>query len=45
MIKSKISEIPTKKTFTCFDCGHKYTIKLAKKAKTTIPKCCKNCSR
>ena len=45
MIKSKISEIPTKKTFTCFDCGHRYTIKLAKKVKSALPKYCKNCSR
>jgi len=45
MIKSKISEIPVKKTFTCLDCGHKYTIKLAKKVKTVPPKYCKNCSR
>lgn len=45
MARSKTIEIPTKKTFTCLDCGHRYTIKMAKKQRATLPKYCKNCSR
>jgi hypothetical protein len=45
MARGKKTEIPTKKTFMCLDCGHRYTIKMARKRVATLPKYCKNCSR